>query len=116
MLHTVKKVEYCEGYKLRLTFDDKITKMVDFEERLKNAKNMFLPLQEISYFKKVKTDGTTLFWPNGLDLCPDVLYQTGKDVPEPKKASRSRSLHHTKTTPKKGPVKGKATHSVARKK
>ena len=80
MLHTVKKVEYLNGYKLRLMFNDGKAKVVDFEARLQNAKNMFLPLKDVEYFKKVKSDGTTLIWPNGLDLCPDVLYEIGKDI------------------------------------
>lgn len=41
---------------------------------------MFLPLKDINYFKEVKADGTTIVWPNGLDLCPDVLYAKGKDI------------------------------------
>ena len=91
MLHIIKKVEYVNGYKLKLYFDDKTVKLVDFENRLKEAKNMFLPLKEIEYFKKVKTDGTTLIWPNGLDLCPDVLYEVGKDIPvSQKKKTRER--------------------------
>ena len=80
MLHTVKKVKYLDGYKLQLKFDDGKAKIVDFEERLQNAKNMFLPLKDVNYFKKVKADGTTLVWPNGLDLCPDVLYEIGQDI------------------------------------
>jgi hypothetical protein len=80
MLHTIKNVEYLEDYKLKLLFDDGKFKIVDFENRLKEAKNMFLPLKDIDYFKKVKTDGSTLVWPNGLDLCPDALYDRGKDI------------------------------------
>lgn len=77
MLHTVKKVEYLNGYRLMLVFDDGKAKVLDFEDKLKNAKNMFLPLKNIEYFKKVQVDGTTLVWPNGLDLCPDTLYERG---------------------------------------
>jgi hypothetical protein len=80
MLHTVKNVDYIDGYKLRLLFDDGKAKVVDFEDRLKNAENMFVLLKNIDYFKKVKSDGTTLVWPNGLDLCPDALYEKGKDI------------------------------------
>jgi len=80
MLHTVKEVKYIKGYKLKLKFNDGKEKVVDFEDKLKEAKNMFEPLKNISYFKKVKTDGTTIVWPNGLDLCPDALYERGKDI------------------------------------
>ena len=79
-MHTIKNVEYMEDYKLKLFFDDGKVKILDFENRLKEAKNMFLPLKNISYFKKVKCDGTTILWPNGLDLCPDVLYETSKET------------------------------------
>lgn len=75
MLHTVKKVEYLEGYKLKLKFDDGKTKIIDFEKRLKKAKNLLVQLKDVDYFKKVKTDGVTLIWPNGVDFCPDTLYE-----------------------------------------
>lgn len=73
-MHTVKKVEYLDGYKLKVKFDNGKTKTIDFERKLKKAKNLQLPLRDINYFKKVRTDGVTLIWPNGLDICPDVLY------------------------------------------
>ena len=98
MLHIVKKVEYIEGYKLKLKFDDGKVKIVDFEERLNVAKNMFLPLKNVNYFKKVKADGTTLVWPNGLDLCPDVLYEMGKDIKHDTKHDTKKSKQRSKTT------------------
>lgn len=87
MLHMVKKVEYIEGYKLKLLFNDRHVQIVDLETMLKNAKNMFVPLMNIDYFKKVKCDGISIYWPNGVDLCPDVLYKMGED------AKRSTSKH-----------------------
>ena len=81
MLRDVKKVEYLEGYKLKLYFDDKAIRIVDLKDMLKDAKNMFLPLVDVDYFKQVECDGTTICWPNGVDLCPDVLYKMGKTVP-----------------------------------
>lgn len=94
MLHIVKKVEYLEGYKLRLHFNNRVVKVVDLENMLKKAKNMLLPLVDIEYFKTVKCDGTTICWPNGVDLCPDVLYAMGKDVKrfERKHPRRSSTL------------------------
>jgi uncharacterized protein DUF2442 len=77
-MHSVKKVEYLEDYKLKLHFDDNKIKIIDLEHFVTNAKNMFLPLKNVNYFKKVKTDGTTIVWPNGVDLCPDVLYAQSK--------------------------------------
>jgi hypothetical protein len=90
MLHTVKKVKYLDGYKLELIFNDGKAKVVDFKERLQYAKNMFLPLRDVNYFKKVKSDGTTLVWPNGLDLCPDTLYEMGTEMQAPTKKTAHR--------------------------
>lgn len=80
MLHTIKKVEHLEGYKLKLHFNDRSIRIVDLESMLKHAKNMFIPLQDLDYFKTVACDGTTIYWPNGVDLCPDVLYKMGKNI------------------------------------
>lgn len=97
MLHIVKRVEHVEKYKLKLSFNDGKVKLVDFENRLKEAKNMFLPLRDVDYFKKVKTDGVTIVWPNGLDLCPDVLYSIGIELAEPKRTTpRHKPGHATK--------------------
>ncbi|MBA3816925.1 MAG: DUF2442 domain-containing protein [Parachlamydiaceae bacterium] len=103
MLHIIKRVEYIEDYKLKLSFDDGKVKIVDLAERLKAAKNMFLPLLNVDYFKEVKSDGTTIVWPNGLDLCPDALYDIGQDVKDKKSQARlkpkkvSSSSHSSKT-------------------
>jgi len=88
MLHTIKKAQYLEDYKIQLSFDDKSVKIVDLGKMLKNAKNMLLQLKDVEYFRKFECDGTTLIWPNGVDLCPDVLYQMGK--------STKRTTHKSK--------------------
>jgi len=100
MTHTITKVEYIEGYKIKLHFDDRSVKIVDLENMLKNAKNMLLPLKDLEYFKKVRCDGYSVVWPNGVDFCPDVLYKAGKKVLR----SRGRRGH----PPLKGPSRRKA--------
>lgn len=89
----VLKVKYIKEYKLELLFSDRKNKIVDLEY-LSHRKGIFSPLKEIEYFKKVKTDGITLVWPNGLDLCPDVLYENGKEF-------RKRKLSQPKIPPKR---------------
>ena len=37
-------------------------------------------LRILEYFKKVTTDGFTVVWPDGQDICPDELYDLGKLV------------------------------------
>lgn len=83
MLHKVRKFEYLEGYKLKLTFNDKKQKIVDLKKFTKyGPETVFYPFKDLEFFKSVKLDKTlgTLVWPNGVDLCPDSLYMQGKDV------------------------------------
>jgi len=82
----VKKVEYVKEYKLMLTFSDKKIKIVDIEPIIKKSKGLFHPLKDIEYFKKVSLDDNqfplSICWPNGADICPDVLYEIGEDAQE----------------------------------
>jgi hypothetical protein len=86
-----KKVEYIDGYGLRLHFDDRSIKVVDLENMLKRAKNMLLPLKDLEYFKKVLCDGFSICWPNGVDFCPDVLYSMGRKMARPSRRKRPSS-------------------------
>lgn len=88
-MHRVKKVEYVEGYKLRLTFGDRVVKIVDLKSYL--TQGVFLPLKDIECFKQVFIDGHSIAWPNEADFCPDVLYEIGKTVAN--KPVTSKPLH-----------------------
>ena len=98
MLHTIKKVEYLSGYKLKLHFRNGKVKIFDMEDRLRTAKNMFLPLKDIEFFKKVRCEEGTIVWPNGVDLCPDALYKSSKDIP---KEGKIKKRPKNKTVTKK---------------
>lgn len=88
----VINVEYINNYKLKLFFSDKKIKIIDLENKLKHAKGIFLPLKDPDYFKQVALDDChlSICWPNGADICPDVLYEMGTDV---KKPVRNRATH-----------------------
>ncbi len=76
----VSSVLYLKDYQLRLEFND--GKIKDLE--LKNELNgeIFKPLNEIEFFKKVRVnpDTGTIEWPNGADFAPEFLYEIGEDV------------------------------------
>ena len=85
----IRKVEYVEGYKLKLLFSDKKIKIVDIEPIINKSKGLFHPLRDFEYFKKVSLDDIeyplSICWPNGEGLCPDVLYEMGKEIKTPAK-------------------------------
>lgn len=63
----------------------KKTKIVDLKKyKNKVPETAFYPFRDIEFFKSVKLDKHTgtIVWPNGVDLCPDVLYEIGKEVEE----------------------------------
>ena len=78
----VQDVKYLGEYKLELLFNNKKKKVIDFENKLKQAKGIFLPLKDPNYFKQVTLDDChlSICWPNGADICPDVLYEIGIDI------------------------------------
>jgi hypothetical protein len=108
-MKTVKAVEYIDGYRLKLLFDDNITKIVDLTEMVNKGGHYFKPLQNIKFFKQVSLDDdeypSSICWPNDADICPDVLYEMGEDVKESKKTAtikpRKRVVAAPRTVAKK---------------
>lgn len=78
----IKEVEYIGDYKLKILFSDEKSKIVDFEDWIKEGGEYILLLKDIQYFKKFQKDkfNYTICWPNGADFCPDVLYEKGTDI------------------------------------
>jgi hypothetical protein len=76
-MHFVKDVTYISAYKLLLTFEDGVAKLVDLEPYLDGE--IFEPLRDIDYFKTVhlNPDIDTIVWDNDADLSPDFLYEIG---------------------------------------
>jgi hypothetical protein len=88
MFPRVTSVRHLRDYVLELTFSDGSSGQVDWRERLEKANpaGVFGPLRDPSYFAQVELwiEAGTIRWPNGADICPDVLYSeaTGKPIPE----------------------------------
>ncbi len=82
MLARIINVDYVNDYKLKILFNDKKTKIVDFKDWINEGGFYLLPLKELKYFKKVRLDAFkySICWPNGADFCPDVLYKVGKEL------------------------------------
>jgi len=74
MKKDVIAVECLGGFRLTLTFEGGERREIDLEPIL-SLKGVFEPLREPDYFRQVRVnpDVGTIVWPNGADVCPDVL-------------------------------------------
>jgi hypothetical protein len=72
--------------RLAVTFEDGLEAVLEMDGILKTYDGVFAPLLDPDFFSKVVVDPElgTIVWPNGADLCPDVLYShaSGKVIPE----------------------------------
>jgi hypothetical protein len=86
MFPRIVSVKPLEHYSVELTFTDGLCRIVDLSKWIEGHGGVFAPLQNENYFRQVKVDPEikTIFWPNGVDFCPDMLYleATGKQVPQ----------------------------------
>jgi hypothetical protein len=69
----VEAVEPCEGYVLRIRFSSGETRLFDVSPYLSTG--IFRELRETSLFRSVRPVLGSIQWSNGLDLCPDTLYE-----------------------------------------
>ena len=70
----MQKVTPLDGFRLHLEFTDGSERTLDMEPYLKGS--IFEPLKrDVTLFRSVRVDEElgTIVWPNGADVCPDVL-------------------------------------------
>jgi hypothetical protein len=62
------------GHRVDLEYSDGLLATLDFSEYLSRRSGPLLEqLRDESFFAKVRDDDGVLTWPNGYDICPDVL-------------------------------------------
>ena len=73
-------VEVLEGLRLKIEFDDGITKIVDIGARLPDT-GLTRPLRDPEFFRQVKVypGGDGIFWPNDYDNGADMLRYYAED-------------------------------------
>jgi hypothetical protein len=78
MIIHVIAVEYVDGYRLNLEFDNGGGwRTIDLKDIiLSKSGPMIEPLKDVDFFRQVKTDLElgTVVWPNGYDWAPETLY------------------------------------------
>lgn len=71
MFTEVVKAEYVDGYRIRLWFNNQVTKVVNLQDSLKGK--VFEPLKDIERFKRFTVRFNTIEWENGADFAPEYL-------------------------------------------
>ena len=79
-------VEFLEGFKVRVEFEDGTEREMDLEPYLRGP--IFEPIRsDPGVFGTARVEGGTIVWENGADIDPDVLYYELKpawmEEPEP---------------------------------
>ncbi|MFB3892545.1 MAG: DUF2442 domain-containing protein [Phycisphaerae bacterium] len=74
-MHRIIRVAIESGYVLRVWFESGQTGIFDVEPYLTGR--VFEPLKDPTFFGQVQIDeiAGTVYWPNGADFCPDVIYE-----------------------------------------
>jgi hypothetical protein len=71
----IKEAEYIEDYKIRVTFNNGESGIIDLKEVICNDKrSIFRELVDVVKFRQFRVDFDTIVWRNGLDLAPEFLY------------------------------------------
>ena len=71
----VIEANYSHNYVLRLTFNDGVTKLVDFWPLAQ--KGICSKLQDMNYFRNFTLDPFSVDWSNEIGFAPEYLYQIG---------------------------------------
>ena len=74
---TAKRVIPKDNYMLDIEFDNGERREFDVKPYIQGA--WYEELKDVNYFNRVKTDGYTVVWPGGQDICPDELYEFSKE-------------------------------------
>ncbi len=82
-LFDVTQVHALPNRHLDLTFENGVHGIVEIDRIVKKYTGVFEPLLQDDYFKQVSVNAElgTIVWPNGADLCPDVLYSQAAGIP-----------------------------------
>lgn len=82
----IKEILEVQPFKLKLRFNNNEELTVDLEQRLKDKtqteKSIYKKLLDPDYFSTVKLNPEmkSIYWDNGVDFCPDVLYMMAKNI------------------------------------
>jgi len=87
-IHSVTALEVVAPYTLRVGFEDKTSRVIDFAPLLTGE--LYGPLADRSLFEQVRIDpeAKTLVWPNGADFDPTTLHDWPRHAEPLKRLAR----------------------------
>lgn len=74
----VQKVIPNDDYSLTLYFSNGEVKRYDVQPLL--SQGVFAQLKDLAVFKQAHVSFGTVEWPGEIDICPDTLYEDGKNA------------------------------------
>lgn len=79
----INYVRHVGGYCLELEFTDGLRTVVELTANVAGRGGVFAPFSDVDFFRQVRIEpeAGTVVWPNGVDLCPDVLYSLATSQP-----------------------------------
>jgi hypothetical protein len=81
----VTRLALLDAWEVELGFSDGAVGRIDFRGWFAGRPGLLGDLDDLERFRRVQLDpdSGTLVWPNGVDLCPDVLHHraTGQAIP-----------------------------------
>lgn len=74
---TVSGVRVLAGHRLEVSFSDGVCGAIDLTNRIVGRGGIFEALEDPEFFRQVRVNHElgTIVWPNGADICPDLLYE-----------------------------------------
>ena len=92
---TITDARILDGYRVELSFSDGVRGIVDLANRIVGRGGVFGPLEVPEFFRQLSVDHElgTIVWPNGADICPDLLYAwaAGEAVSPPERETIASS-------------------------
>ena len=85
MYYDVKSAQYCDGYKIKVTFEDGKGGVVDFQPYLQKG-GVFEKFRDINFFKNfyINEEIGVLSWKDDVDIAPETIYSAATQSPLPK--------------------------------
>lgn len=76
MLLKVSTAEYIADYKIKISFNDGISGIVDLKDKVySDHRIVFKQLKDLNFFKNFTKNNWTIEWENGVELAPEFFHE-----------------------------------------